>query len=290
MPLRPATDSDREAVFELGVAEESTWFGSPEVSAAEVGEWIDEEGGVGVGVVSVDEAGAFRGFASTGRHAAILLADPAQTDAVVDELLPWLQAEADDLKLETYAGDAVRVAAFERHGLRHLRSAFSLARGDDAGPLPEPEIPDGVVVEPYDLGQDDEAVHRLVYVDAAWAEVEGHVERDLEEWRTGMRPLSVLLLARRDDAYAGWVAGRVLESGRGYVHQIATAKSERGRGLGRALLLAAFAELSRAGARGHSLGVMAENEKALGLYYSVGLEIEREFRTYARSSGSTDSP
>ena len=281
MALRAATDADRDAVLALGVAEETAWFGEPDVSAAEVGEWIDDEGGLQAGVVAVAEDGRVRGFASPGRRTAVLLTDPARIDPVADELLPWLRAQRDDVQLETFAGDTQRIRAFERHGLRHRRSSFSMFRPDAIEPVPEPALPDGVAVAPYRLGDADEDVHRLIYVDAAWASVPGHAERDLDDWRESMRPCPSMFLARRDGRPVGWVAGRLLESGRGFVRMLAVAESERGRGLGRALLLVTFAGLQRAGARGLTLGVEAENEAALGLYRSVGLEVEREWRTYA---------
>jgi hypothetical protein len=77
MTLRWAADVDRDAVLALGVAEEAAWFGDPELSAEEVGEWIDGEGGVALGVVAVD-GGRIRGFASPGRLEAVFLADPAR--------------------------------------------------------------------------------------------------------------------------------------------------------------------------------------------------------------------
>ena len=287
MTLRPATDSDRDAVLALGVAEEAVWFGAAELSAEEVGEWIDEEGGVARGVVAVDDDGRVRGFASPGRHDTLLLADPALTDALADALLPWLHEQREIAELIAFAGDGARVAAFERHGLRHVRSSFTLARPDTAVPLPAAVFPGGVDVASYSLGDDDDdddAVHRLVYVDAAWASVAGHGERDLEEWRMTMRPCRSRFLARRDGRPVGWVAGRLLESGRGYISSLAVATTERGRGLGRALLLHAFADLQQAGARGLGLDVEAQNASALGLYRSVGLEVEREWRTYAATS------
>jgi ribosomal protein S18 acetylase RimI-like enzyme len=280
MTVRPATDGDRDAVLALGVTEEEAWFGEAEVSAAEVGEWIDEEGGVSRGVAAVDEAGRVRGFTLSGRRGSVFLADPALTDELADALLPWLRERRDVVELMTFAGDAARVAAFERHGLRHRRSSFTMVRGDAAGPLPAPAFPDGIDVAPYRLGDDDAAVHRLIYADAAWASVPGHTERDLETWRETIRPCRPLLLARRGGRPVGWVAGRLLDSGRGFVQSLAVATTERGRGLGRALLLHAFADLQRAGARDLTLGVEAENESALGLYRSVGLEIEREWRVY----------
>src|SRR3954468_23115123 len=99
MALRPATDADRDAVLALGVAEEAAWFGEAEVSAAEVGEWIDDEGGLGAGVVAVDEDGRVRGFAAPGRRQAVLVADPAWTDVLAYELLPWLHARRDVVEL-----------------------------------------------------------------------------------------------------------------------------------------------------------------------------------------------
>jgi GNAT superfamily N-acetyltransferase len=280
MNTRPATDDDRDAACALGVTEEIAWFGEALSSAAEVGEWIDEEGGVAQGVVALDGDGRIRGFASPGGHQAQFLADPALTDALADELLPWLRERCDVVELMTFGGDPARMAAFERHGLRHLRSSFLLARSENAGPLPEAEFPAGVEVAPYRLGDDDEAVHRLIYVDAAWASVPGHAERDLEAWREMVSNCGSLFLAREGGRPIGWVAGRVLDSGRGFVNTLAVAVSERGRGLGRALLLQGLRDLERAGADGLTLGVEAANEAALGLYRSVGLEVESEWRIY----------
>ena len=281
MTLRRATDGDRDAVLALGVAEEAAWFGDAELSPDEVGEWIDDEGGLELGVVAVDADGRVRGFASPGRREAVFLADPGQTDALADELLPWLRQKRDVVELMAFAGDAARLAAFERHGLRPLRSSFLMARPESAGPLPAAAFPGGVDVAPYRFGEADEAVHRLIYVDAAWASVPGHTERPLDAWREKERACRSLFLARRDGHPVGWVAGRLLDGGRGYISMLAVAVGERGRGLGRALLLHAFADLQRVGARGLTLGVEAHNRSALKLYRSVGLEVEHEWRIYA---------
>jgi ribosomal protein S18 acetylase RimI-like enzyme len=239
---------------------------------------------VAAGVVAVDEAGRVRGFGSPGRHLAVFLADPARTDALAGELLPWLHEQRDVVELMTFAGDAARVAAFERHGLQHRRASFLLARPDNAGPVAAAAFPDGVEVAPYRLGDDDDAVHRLIYVDAAWASVPGHAERDLGRWRETARRCRSMFLARRAGRPVGWVAGRVLAVGRGYVDMLAVTTSERRRGVGRALLLQAFSDLQLSGARGLTLGVEATNEGALGLYRSVDLEVEREWRIYATPS------
>jgi ribosomal protein S18 acetylase RimI-like enzyme len=284
MTLRAATATDRAAVLALGVAEEAAWFGQADVAPEEVGEWIDEEGGFACGVVAVDDAGDVRGFASPGRHQTVFLADPAATDAVAGELLPWLHEQRSVVQVITSPGDAARVRAFERHGLRHTRSSFMLVRPDSAGALLAAPPPDGVHVAPYRLGDADDAIHRLIYVDAAWASVEGHAERDLDAWRKTVRPCRSLFVAWRDRRPIGWVAGRLSDGGRGHVSWLAVATAERGRGVGRALLVHAFSDLQLAGARGLTLEVQAHNDTALGLYRSIGMQVEREWQTFTTGS------
>ena len=99
-----------------------------------------------------------------------------------------------------------------------------------------------------------------IYVDAAWAPVPEHAERDLDSWREKERPSRSLFLARRNGQPVGWVAGRLLASGRGYISALAVATRERGRGLGRGLLLHAVADLQRTGARDVTLGVEAQTK------------------------------
>ena len=64
--------------------------------------------------------------------------------------------------------------------------------------------------------------------------------------------------------------------------QIAVARSARGVGLGRALLLHALAELRSDGATSFALGVQAANATAIGLYRDVGFMVTREWRIYLR--------
>jgi ribosomal protein S18 acetylase RimI-like enzyme len=89
-------------------------------------------------------------------------------------------------------------------------------------------------------------------------------------------------VARRDGRAVGWVAGRVFGDGRGWIEQIAVARSSRGLGLGRALLLHSLAELRARGATSFALGVHAANGSALGLYRDTGFAVAREWRVYAR--------
>jgi ribosomal protein S18 acetylase RimI-like enzyme len=91
-------------------------------------------------------------------------------------------------------------------------------------------------------------------------------------------------VATRGDRAVGVAIGRVFADGRAWIHQLAVAHDERGNGIGRALLLHAYAELLVVGGTSLGLDVQAHNENALGLYQSVGLEITREWRIYEPDS------
>ena len=258
--LRPATPADRPVLVALALAEDAAWSGAPAVSAEEAGEVIDS---CGLGVI-FERDGRAAGYAAVGNGDTILLIDPADdAGPALGALVAWLEA----------------------HGFTHRRSFFDLHRGIDP-PLAPAVWPSGVAIARFRPGEDDAAVHALIYVDAAWAEVPGHTERSLEAWRSTITPDYRGWVARRDGRPVGWVVGRVFSDGRGWVEQLAVARSARGLGLGRALLLHSLAELRSRGATSLATGVQAENENAIGLYRDVGFEVDREWRVYSRRGTS----
>jgi ribosomal protein S18 acetylase RimI-like enzyme len=274
--LRPATPADRPDLIALALAEDAAWSGAPPVSAEEAGEFIDS---FGPGVV-LERDGRVAGYAAAREGGeTILLLDPGDApESALGALVAWL-GERGRHAVDSYARDARRIAWLEANGFTYRRSAFDLGRGIDP-PLAPPVWPPAVAVARHRPGADDAAVHALIYVDAGWGEVPGHHERSLEAWRSMLKPNSCAWVARRDGRPVGWVVGRVFGDGRGWVEQIAVARSARGLGLGRALLLHSLAELCSRGASSLALGVQGENEKAIGLYRDVGFEVEREWRTY----------
>jgi GNAT superfamily N-acetyltransferase len=269
--LRPATPADRENVIALALAEDAAWADAPPVSADEAGELVDS---FAPGVLFGENAG----YAAAGDGGTLLLIDPATDPApVLETLVAWLE-ERDQHEVIAYPADARRIAWLQAHGFAHRHSAFDLRR--DIEPPPAAAVwPPGVAVRPFERGSDDEAIHRLVYVDAAWTEVPGHNARSLESWqglnRTGW-------VAHRDQHPVGWISTRLFSDQRGWIEQLAVARSERGVGLGRALLLHALADLRAQGATSFALGVQAANANAIGLYRQAGFEVEREWRLYAR--------
>jgi ribosomal protein S18 acetylase RimI-like enzyme len=275
--LRPATPADRPDLIALALAEDAAWSGGPEVSAEETGEFIDHHG---PGVI-FERDGRVAGYAAVGEGGGtILLADPGDPGPALEALAAWL-GERGHHEVDTYAADARRIAWLEARGFTHRRSSFDLQR-DINPPLAPAVWPSAVAIARYRPGEADYAVHALIYVDAAWGEVPGHTQRSLEGWRSMLTPDYRGWVARRDGRPVGWVVGRVFSDGRGWIQQIAVARSARGLGLGRALLLHSLAELRSQGATSLALGVQAENENAIGLYRDIGFEVAREWRVYAR--------
>ena len=197
-----------------------------------------------------------------------------------EALVAWL-GERGHHELDSYGRDSRRIAWLEANGFTHRRSFFDLQGGIET-PLAPAVWPTGVAIARYRPGEEDEAVHALIYVEAAWAEVPGHTQRSLDAWRSTLTPEWRGWVARRDGRPVGWVAGRVFERRARRVEQLAVARCARGLGLGRALLLHSLAELQERGATSLALGVQGENENAIGLYRDVGFEVEREWRVYSR--------
>jgi ribosomal protein S18 acetylase RimI-like enzyme len=278
--LRRATPADRPALIALGQAEDAAWSGAPAVSVEEAGEFIDS---CELGVI-FERDGRVAGYAAAGEGGrSILLVDPGDgPEPALGALVAWL-GERGHHEVDSYGRDARRIAWLEANGFTHRRSFFDLQRAIDP-PLAPVAWPSGVTIARYRPGEDAEAVHALIYVDAAWADVPGNTTRSLETWRSKLTPDDRGWVARRDGRPVGWVAGRVFSDGRGCVEQLAVARSARGLGLGRALLLHSLAELRERGATSFALGVQGENESAVGLYRKAGFEVGREWRVYSKAT------
>jgi ribosomal protein S18 acetylase RimI-like enzyme len=275
--LRPAAPADQPDLIALALAEDAAWSGAPAVSSEEAGEFLDYAGPA----VVFERDGRVAGLAAVrDGGGTILVLDPRDDPGpALAALVPWL-GERGGREIDAYARDARRIAWLEANGFAYRRSAFDLHRGVDV-PLAQPVWPSDVAIARYRPGEDDEAVHALVYVDAAWGEVPGHHERSLQAWRSMLKPETGGWVARRDERPVGWVVSRLFADRRGWVEQIAVARPARGLGLGRALLLHSLAELRALGATSFALGVQGDNEKAIGLYRGVGFEVQREFRVYS---------
>jgi ribosomal protein S18 acetylase RimI-like enzyme len=279
--LRAATVEDVPALTALQRRYDVAWFGAPEHDEDEV----REEFALAEAVCVVEADGRVLGAGSRSRTSSSLVVDPAgDADAALGLLVPWLvaggAAETDVLDRDARVRSALEAAAW-----RHVRSGFELTRQVSSEWTPAaPDWPAGVEVRPF-VPDDANRIHTLVYMDAQWAEVPGHHGREFDEWQRifldGREDSEAPVVAWRGDRLVGAAIGRIFSDGTGWVGQLAVARDERGRGVGRALLLEAMRRHLAAGATTLGLGVMAENRGALRLYQGVGLEIEREWQFYA---------
>ncbi|GAB2475577.1 GNAT family N-acetyltransferase [Jatrophihabitans fulvus] len=283
---RPATLDDVAGITALYRRWETRWHGAPEHDADEVAE---ELGTVELATHSalVELEGRAVGLGWWRGYDSALLVDPDLVTGadVRDALLDWFDT-ARSPALTHLEADTATGAAIRDRGWRHVRSSFELLRpvSDEWPPAPPPFPADvGLrALQPDDLP----AVHRLVYEDARWSDVPGHVHRDYDEWRSLIVNEAALahpqLLLTRGDRVIGVALGRVFSDGTGWIAQLAVAADERGHGFGRSLLLAALRARADEGATQLGLAVEAENRAALRLYLDAGLKVDREWQTFEK--------
>lgn len=281
---RPATLADLPALTALQRADDVHWFGAPEHDEAEVREQLELVPDLATQSRLLHDGDTMVGAAWWWGHETQLLAAAGPQRPVVLELLLDAAIDAGVRDASALAQDAELLAALEQRGWVHRRSAFDLLRpSTDDWELAEPVWPAGVTCTPAHADE-GATLHTVIYDDAAWDEIEGHERRPFEQWQAifvnGPLDSPRHLVIRRDGRPVGVAMSRMFSDGTGWIGQLAVARSERGHGLGRALLLAALRGLREDGAAQLGLAVQAANSRALGLYESVGLRVEREFRSY----------
>lgn len=137
--------------------------------------------------------------------------------------------------------------------------------------VPEPDLPPGTTVRPFESGEDDTAVVEVLReayrgtAEAGW-DRERFDERRSYDW---FDP-DDLLVASDADGVAGlhWTKRR--GEGVGEVYNLAVAERARGSGLGRALLWAGLRHLAGRGCGEAILWVDSSNDPAVRLYTSEG--------------------
>ncbi|OLB77190.1 MAG: hypothetical protein AUI14_16805 [Actinobacteria bacterium 13_2_20CM_2_71_6] len=203
-------------------------------------------------------------------------------------LLAWTEAQAREVGAERVGQtftDNNRAAAelFQAHGYAPKDTAWILEIALSAEPA-VPELP-GITIRTYQPG-DDREVHRLI--DDAFCEWPGRDPCPFEEWvplsigrETFAPALSPLALD------GSRIVGAVLsldfqDEHEGYLHQVATHRDYRNRGIARALLYHAFAGFYRLGRRSCVLSTNSYTG-ALSLYERVGMRIRRSYTHYAKA-------
>jgi ribosomal protein S18 acetylase RimI-like enzyme len=288
--LRDVTASDARAIVGLltvadrgepgqQLDEVAEAIGSPEHHA-----WVIDaaDGGIaaygwarrGIGHASVDGDVVLHPGSDPALRAA-LLARARIAAAEIDPLVPY--------HVFAEVGDAGRREVYDAAGgvvvRRFLRMQLGLA---DSAPE-QASLPAGVQLAV--VGGSDDAGHALYQVlDGAFADHFGAEPAGYEQWLAQ----AVRFCPDRTLWWLATVEGRPAAGlcgcprfGSGYVASVGTLAEFRGRGLARALLLAAFAEFHRRGHRSVTLNVDATNPTgAVALYESLGMTPDREELLY----------
>ena len=151
-------------------------------------------------------------------------------------------------------------------------------------PLPAPQIPDGIAMRTFNLKRDIRAVHATL--EEAFASHWGGTFDPFDQWvhqhiegeSSGFDP-SLWFVALDRDEVVGAVCCRAStprSADAAHVNILGVRPAWRGRGIGRALLLAAFGELQHRGIAAVDLGVDSENQTgATRLYEQVGMQTVR---------------
>lgn len=186
------------------------------------------------------------------------------------------------LELTPLAGDACHAALLRDHTFRLEVDVLAMWRPlQRAGE--EPVWPEGIEARTF-VAADAPAVHALL--DEAYGAWDtAYVALAHDDWERSMTgdvefDATTWWLAER----RGALAGCALWWSSGWLKDIVVRESERGRGLGGALLTQGFAEFARRGKRRVGLKVDAANPTgAIGLYERNGFRIERKEQIWALS-------
>ena len=143
---------------------------------------------------------------------------------------------------------------------------------------PSPEWPPGVSVRGVVPGKDDRPLHRLIQ-DAFHQP--GRTPQPLNDWREFMMRPDIFdpelwFLALDGDEIIGACLAFAYPSG-GWVRQLAVAEPWRGRGLGKALLRAAFNAFCARGFKSVGLTVESRRPDAHIFYRAVGMRQVRQY-------------
>jgi mycothiol synthase len=278
--LRPSAHVDADPVLRLLERRDTHDFGVSDFTRGELlAQWRASEFDPGADAVAADDHGAIVGYAALLAAGAIAFVDPAREgEGIGSSLLGWLQARARELGREVH-----RQIVAQRNGAGHalltgagyglVRSGLQMGRVVQPAPA-VPPLPQGVTVHTLDAGADGPALHAADEV--AFADNADYQPMSLDAFSAEHLAASDLdpmlsRVVRRGDAVAAFALCQRRARSTGYIDVLAVSPDERGRGLGRALLLTIFAACADAGLQEVNLGVASDNPRALHLYQLAGM-------------------
>lgn len=255
----------------IDAAEISSWFHNTELKP----DWLR--------VLEVDGRVVGYGDIVIERYeVALEVAAPGNWETFID----WAEQRARDeglrrVRLFFPAGHEL-ATILERRGYRHWRSAYTMQIELGEGPPQPPGPPTGIdlrAFRPEDAEATRVALNECFAEDPFFHHSSPANFREFYLQGRGFDP-ALWQLAWDGDQLAGLILAFAESPGEpdlGWVGSLGVRPPWRGRGVGEALLRAAFRELHRHGLRRVALGVDTENETgALRLYERVGMRAVRQ--------------
>ncbi len=283
--MRPFAAADLPAALELLAARDRRTLGVAETTEARL---RDRMALPGVdGWVVVGEGSELAGYASL--DAAQELDLVAGDDAIAAALLDQVDRRArergfDALTLTAAPEDAALRAQAVRAGFVHERTTLRMWHRLD--PVAEPVWPDGVAARTY-AETDAPAVKALLdRAYGGWDDT--YVERPLDDWVAFMTDHdefdpALWFLVERDGALVACALHWREHQGRGWLKDLAVDASERGSGLGTALVRHGLRTYAGRGAE--RVGLKVDDANPTGapeLYAKLGFVTDRRYELWAR--------
>jgi ribosomal protein S18 acetylase RimI-like enzyme len=289
--LRPITVEDAQDVLDLAVLSDIAEVGEVSTTLAEIEADAASDRLFAVGIDDPDGGLVAYAWVEHPPEMSKVYADvvlrPGSGPDIAQPLLDWSRQKATEIapELTLYmfadSGNRTKNRLFDAAGGRVVRTFYRMAIDlDPKHPVEVPPLAAGVAIRGVSAAEADlRAMYHVI--DTAFLDHVGGEHESYEEWlrqavsgSTADMSLWWLATVDGEPASALYAAERPTS---GYVDTLGTLREHRGRGLGRALLLTAFAEFQRRGYHRVVLGVDASSPTgALGLYESAGMRVANE--------------
>lgn len=291
--VRPATESDLDAMVEVANAYDVEDLGLPDTARehladswretgfeAELDTWLVHGPDVALAAFGLVEPTPSDVLESFGRvhpgHRGLGLG------AFLVGAMEVRAAARRSVRLHNHvtATDPAARALLERGGYQLVRFFWHMeGQLHEADAVP-PTVPDGFTLRP--AGQADERPAWLA-IDEAFVDHWSWASEPFDEWIDFTRSAGErILVAVEGPEVAGAITFRTMGDV-GWVGELGVRRRWRGRGLGEALLRRAFDELRTLGARSVRLNVDADNRTgATRLYERAGMHVRREWLVYEK--------
>ncbi len=283
--IREATWDDLDAVFELldrrsrlvlGISEEQLEYLRQRWERPRYDKWVAVASGTVVGYAGLDEDQDFV-------HAA---SEPATADALLAHVeLRGCERGFDRLATIAAPDDEPLLSALRRNGYALDREIHRMWRSR-AGTLTEPAWPDPLSVRTY--GPDDGARVQALLDETYAGWDRDYVARSHEGWLSFMTEHddfdpAMWFLVERDGKLVACALYWRAHAGRGWLKDIVVRESERGRGLGRALIEHGLREYAARGVDRVGLKVDTTNPTgAIALYARLGFVTDQRLQIWAK--------